>query len=130
MARIHAGSQTVAQGIHPTGNPFIVLGAVYPCRNVTARLDLRRQRLETAARIGQVMQHTDGKRVIKRASKRQTVDVRLNDMRVRQIASSREGSFYRHAQVNSDHFTRSPLRGQSGMKSLTTAAFEHKSAFK
>ena len=75
------------------------------------------------------MEHADGKCIIKRARKRQIIDVGLNDVRVGQVTSSRECSFDGGTQIDSDYLACAPLRGQLSMAPFAAPAFEHSLVF-
>src|SRR5687767_4841385 len=65
------------------------------------------------------------KRVVKLAPQRQTINVSLDDVRVWQTTRGGKRRLHGLAQIDSDNFTRAPLRGELRVTSLATTAFEH-----
>src|SRR5689334_8786192 len=71
------------------------------------------------------MQNPDGERVIKLARERQTIDVRLNDVRVWQRTRRSKRCLDRRAEIDADYVLRAPTRGELRVASLAATAFEH-----
>src|SRR5262245_58991804 len=114
-----------AERIDDVNDPAVVFAPVNPGRDRPARFDVFDQRIEAPARIGQVMEHADRERVIEAPLQRQTIYVSLNDVDVGQISRVEMGGLDRHAQVYSDHVTRSPQTREPGVAALAASAFEH-----
>src|SRR5690349_7092351 len=86
---IHRRGHT-SNGIDEADNPSVVFRTVNPGRHMTARLYSRDQRFESFSWIGQVMEDADRERVVERAPQRQTKNIGLNNMSIRQSARRRE----------------------------------------
>ncbi len=71
------------------------------------------------------MKNANRESVIENFFQRQFVNVRLNDVRVRQMPRALKSRLDRRAQIYSDHFTRAPSRCQSRMPRFAAAAFEN-----
>src|SRR5690349_1167352 len=72
-----------------------------------------------------MVQHANRKRVIKLPRQRQSIDVRLNDVRVRQRTRCRKRRFNCTAEIDPDDVFRAPTSRELRMTSLAAAAFEH-----
>ena len=72
-----------------------------------------------------MVQHADRERIVKLARERQLINVRLNDVRIFQMARGGKSSFHRVAQIDADYFARAPTRGELRVTALSAAAFQH-----
>src|SRR6266404_164364 len=123
--RVDAGRNFLAQRINETRYPFVILSTINPRGKITAGPDLRSKGDEASARIGQMMQHANGKPVIEDRSQRQTVDICLNDVGIFQSTGCGESRLHRCTEVDTDDFARTPLRGELRMAALSTTALNH-----
>src|SRR5215216_110220 len=111
--------------IDPARDPLVVLGAVDPRGDVSARFHFRNQRHEPAAWVRQMVQNADGERVIKLSRQRKVVYVCLNDVCVGQRTRGGECRLHRGAEIDSDHVACSPACGELRVTPLPAASFEH-----
>src|SRR5205085_10484913 len=124
-ALIKARSDALAQGRDEAHDPAVVLRAINPRRQMTARFYFRGEREKARAWIGQVMQHADREGVIECALERQVIDVCLHDVRAFTLARRRVSRLNRVARINPDDITRAPLDSQLRMSPLAATTFEH-----
>ena len=72
-----------------------------------------------------MMQHAHRKRVVELARQRQPVNVGLNDVRVWQRTRGGKRRFDRRAEIDPDHISRAPTRGELRVTSFAAPAFKH-----
>src|SRR5258705_4407603 len=80
---------------------------------------------ESTAWIRQVVKHADRECIIECASKRQPVDVCLNDVDVAKLSRSGKSCFNRRTQVNPYNISGFPGSRQLCVPALAATAFEH-----
>src|SRR5436190_8880983 len=71
------------------------------------------------------MQDAHGKGVVEDTGQWQMINVGLDHVCIFQLTSGRKSRFNRRAQIDADHLTRSPARGQLRMAAFAAPAFEH-----
>ena len=71
------------------------------------------------------MQHPNRESVVKLSRERETINVSLNYVYVRQRASGAKCCLDSDAQIDANNFPRSPTCGQLSVTTLTTPSFEH-----
>src|SRR4051794_8147739 len=76
------------------------------------------------------MQNADAECVIEFSFERQLKNVALDYVCIRRVASKSECRFDSVAEIDPDHFLRTPFGGELCMPALSASAFEHDLAFK
>ena len=106
-------------------DPTVALAAVHPGRDRAPGAQLRDERVEPTLGVGQVVQHADREGVVEHPLDRRSIDVRLDDVRVLEVARVGEGRINGFTQVERHHTARAELRRERSVPALAAATLQH-----